>query len=122
VCWLKASSWIDSKQCLAVSLRVVIVLSVQRLEKENARKSRRVEISEAEECRAVSGCRGCGGHIWRFPVTKQDIATAVNGRKLEDNGIAVCRTMRSEISDCSLNTMLVVAQRQSREIVFVDED
>jgi hypothetical protein len=99
-----------------------VVLSVRRLEYEKCKEKQRVEICEAKQCQAVSGCRGCCGHIWHSPVTKQDIATAVNGRKLEDNGIAVCRTMRSEISDCSLNAMLVVAQRQSREIVFVDED
>jgi hypothetical protein len=78
--------WGNERMCFAVSLRVVVLLSVRRLEKENARKSERVEIGEAKECQLMSGCRGCCDHIWFAPVTKQDIATAVNARKLEDNG------------------------------------
>jgi hypothetical protein len=105
-----------------VSLRVVVLLSVRRLEKENARESERVEIGEAKECQLMSGCRRCCDHIWFAPVTKQDIAAAVNAQKSEDNGNVDSRTMRSEMSDCSLNARLIVAQRQSREIVFVDEN
>jgi hypothetical protein len=42
--------WGNEEVFFAMSLRVVVLLSVRRLEKENARKSETVEISEAKEC------------------------------------------------------------------------